>query len=93
MRVPSRAGSPGPFAPGLALRLRAKRGHSGNVLLAGGSPGAGNGVIVSKSKSLNLAFNVLPRLGRPLEEDSITSLKVRPQLVVAQKPSIYVFHR
>jgi hypothetical protein len=59
----------------------------------GGSAGAGNRILVSKSKAFDLAFNVLPRLGRPFEVKRVTSLKVGAQLVVAQKPSIYVFHR
>jgi hypothetical protein len=82
----------GLFAPGSACGPLADRAYSGNVLLAGGSPGAGNRILVSKSNSLDLAFNLLPRLGRPFEENGVTSLKMRPQLVVAQEAIIGVFH-
>jgi hypothetical protein len=80
-------------APGSTVGARADRAYSGNVLLAGGSSGARDGVIVSKSNSLDLAFNLVPRLGYPLEEDNFTLLEMRPQLVVGQGAIIGVFHR
>jgi hypothetical protein len=55
--------------------------------------GAGNGVIASKSKSFDLLFNLLPRLGCAGENDSIATLKVRPQLVVVEETVVGVFHR
>jgi hypothetical protein len=71
------------------------RAYAGDVLFTGcsRSPGAGNGIRLSKAKLLNLAFNLVPRLGRPLEDNSVTALKMRPQLFVAQEPSIDAFHR
>jgi hypothetical protein len=56
------------------------RAYAGDALFTGcsGSPGAGNGIRISKPKSLDLAFNLVPRLGRLLEDNRVTALKMRP---------------
>jgi len=70
------------------------RAYSGNVLFAccSRSPGAANSILISKSESLDLTFDLLPLVSQPFESNAVTALKMRPQLVVAQEPSIDVFH-
>ena len=49
--------------------------------------------MVSEPEALDLAFNLVPSIGRPFEDNSVTALKMRPQFVVAQEPSIDALHR
>ena len=78
-----------------SLWPRMDQAYAGEVLFAGcsRSAGAGNGIRLSKPKSLDLAFNLVPSIGRPCEDNRVPALKMRPQLFVAQEPSIDAFHR
>jgi len=62
------------------------RAYAGDLLFTGcsRSPAAGNSILISEPKSLDLALNVVPRLGRHLEDNSVAALKMRPQFVVVQ---------
>ena len=43
---------------------------------------AGNAVAISKTKALDLTFNLVPLMSQPLEYNIIAVLKMSPQLTV-----------
>jgi hypothetical protein len=78
-----------------SVRLRVNRAYPGKALFAvcARFSGAGNGIYIPKPKSLDLTFDLLPLMAQPREDNTVTALKVRTQLAVAQGLSIDVFHR
>ena len=77
------------------LLPRVNRAYSGNVLVGccSSSPGAEHNICISKSEALDLPFDRLPLMTKPRENNALTALKMRPQLLVAQEPSMDAFHR
>ena len=77
-----------------ALPPRANRAHSGNVLLTGAScsPRARHGILLSKSESLDLLFDLFPLTSQPREDKAVAVPKMSPQFVVTQEPGVNAFH-
>jgi hypothetical protein len=71
------------------------RRNSGVGVVSGGARvlGVGDGVLVSEAESLDLCFDLLPIQRGSFESEVVAALKVSPEFIVAQEPSIGVFHK